>query len=1028
MKLARIVLLFGAWLVLQEPLHGQDYSIRHFHPENGLNGTYVYATIEDSEGYKWIGTETGLARFDGLSFERIDHNDSTQTNFPTSALNTTNGSLLFGYYNGMIKEFDGRKLKTIYSPEKNGSPIRSLIENDSLIWGLTQNHGIIRIEQGQSEVFLPRELQDLKSSILIIQNGLALVGTNEGLLVFRILPDKTLGLSEKIKGLEKFSIQALIKSQLLDSFWVGTAENGLFELTMKLLESGEIEVSNRQAGFLQGKSVTAIREARNQDLWVGTKYAGLIRVNFNRDNTKPIQFTRVSSHIDFPGDQISSIFLDKDENAWIGTVGDGLIQVHRKGLIFYNFERFRVKSVNSISGTKDHKFLFGTDAGLILGEFFGNVDSLQFKLIDHPLIKDKEVMSVYTDKHDRIYFSIKDEGLFFTDSHFEKVYSLPFKHDLSKITIRQIVEDGDSLLWLSVKKNGVFVIDLQGNIKAHYATKTGFYHNEIYHIKIDSKGNKWFASHSAGLAVLKKNSSMKYLTKEEVFPARDINDISEDESGNIWIGTSGSGIFEYDGKDFIHFSKQDGLLSDYTNSVMSDRNNHIWVSHRTGLSRLDEGTNAISTIQEKDGLMVTEFIQNSIFRDQDHNIWLGNRNGVTFLHTPDEMFESKVLETIVTDVKINHKSADLYDFSLSEKRVGKIPERMVFPYTYNNLTFEYVAINLKNPKSNLYQFKLEGYEQEWSPTTKANSIHYTNLNPGKYKFLIRQSDNPNHWGDNITQLSFTITPAWWNTWWAKSLLFVAVVILLSAVIRTRTLKERAKLKRKMMFLEITEDQNRRLKNFSFITSHNTRASVGNILGLIDAMENNPDNKEYFTMLKSSANKLDTTVKHINNLLNFENELDEHKKVDCNLLETINRVISLNDQMIDRSGALIEVNIPKDAKVKAIPAYLDSIFNNLITNALKYGITDVSKTIKIHMEVLGGDQTVILVEDNGLGIDMEKHRKKLFKLGSRFHSSRSDGHGLGLYMSKNQIEAMDGKIEIDSTVDVGTIVSVSLETS
>lgn len=1026
MNLARILLFFGVWL-LQLSLQGQDYSIRHFHPENGLNGTYVYTTIEDLQGYKWIGTETGLSRFDGLRFENIDHNDSTQTNFPTSALNTSDGKLLFGYYNGMIKEFDGRKLKIVYSPENNGSPVRSLIENDSLIWGLTQNHGLIQINQQQSELLLPRELQNLKSSILTIRNDLVLIGTNEGLLLFKILADKKLEFSQKIKGLELFSIQALIKSKLNDTYWVGTADNGLFQVGMAPSGSGKIEVFTSQANFLQDKSVTAIRETKNQDLWVGTKYDGLIRVNFNRDNTKPIQFTRISSHIDFPGDQISAIFLDRDENAWIGTVGDGLIQVHKKGLIYYSFEQFRVTAVNSISGTKDHKFLFGTNKGLILGDFFENVDSIKFKLINHPSVKNKEVMSVYIDKNDRIYFSIKDEGLFFTDSRFENVYPLPFQHNLNKITIRQIVEEGDSLLWLSVKQNGVFVIDIRGNIKAHYATKTGFYHNEIYHIEVDSKGNKWFASHSAGLAVLRPDSGISYLTKEGIFPARDINDISEDERGNIWIGTSGSGVFEYDGRNFTHFSNEEGLLTNYTNSVMSDRNNHIWISHRTGLSRLDEGTNAISTIQEKDGLIVTEFIQNSIFRDQDHNIWLGNRNGVTFLHTPDEMFESKVLKTIVTDVKINHKVADLSRFSPEGRTGEKVPNGMTFPYNYNNLTFEYVAINLKNPQSNLYQFKLEGFEQEWSPITKANSIHYSNLNPGAYTFLIRQSDNPNHWGDNITQLSFEITPSWWNTWWARSLFGVMILLLLSAIIRLRTLKVRSQLKKRMMFLEITEDQNRRLKNFSFITSHNTRASVGNIIGLIDAMEENPDRKEYFTMLKSSAQKLDTTVKHINNLLNFENELVEHKKIDCNVLETINRVINLNAQLIERSDAMIEVDIPEHVKVKAIPAYLDSVFNNLITNALRYGITDVSKVIKIHFEITGS-RAMITVVDKGLGIDMEKHRKKLFKLGSRFHSSHSDGHGLGLYMSKNQVEAMDGKIEIDSAVNKGTRISVSLEVS
>lgn len=1003
---------------------GQEYSIRHFNPESGLDGTFVYTTIEDSKGYKWIGTDYGLLRFDGLNFETIDQNDSTKTNFPTAAANIKSELILFGYYNGTIKEFNGINLQTIYTPNGNSGAVRSIVEDDNGIkWALTQNGGLVQRFDGNNELFSPKELLNKKSNVLVYQSNVLFVGTNEGIFIYQITDDHTPKYYGQIEALKGLSVQDMEKRPYSNTYWIGTGNDGIYQLIITDIRADMIKANAYQTDFLQDKSVVALKETKNKDLWISTKYSGLIKVNFNRDNTKPRQFTYMNQDNGFPGDQTSTLFFDQDDNIWVGTVGDGLVQVHKKGLIFYNFERFRARSVNCISGTKTHDFLFGTDVGLVKANYKTAADSLHFDLIGHDSVKGQNVTAIYTDPNDKVYFALKNKGLYFSDPEFKNISPLKFDHQTKRVKIRQITQDSEGFLWLSLMQNGVFVIDTLGNIKNHYATKTGFYHNEIYHIQIDSKGNKWFAAHSAGLAAMNPNGQIRYLTQEGKFPARDINDISEDERGNIWIGTYGNGVYEYDGENFVRFSTEEGLVNNYSNSVMSDRNNHIWVSHRTGLSRIDEYTNAVSTIEEKDGLTVSEFIPTSTYRDQDHNIWFGNRNGVTFLNGPDQMFEPKMLKTIITDVKIDRKSTDLYEFSPDEEVLGKIPTNMIFPYDHNNLTFDYIAINLKNPKSNLYQFKLNGYDKEWSPSTSLNSISYTNLNPGNYELLIRQSDNPNHWTDgNIAQLSFRILPSWWNTWWSRILFFGVAMVLIYGIIRIRTTELQRRLEEKKYFLEITENQNIRLKNFAFITSHNVRSSVVNLMGLIDIVESEPMNNKYFDLLRVTSEKLNKTIDHVSDLLNFENKTAEMEKVDCDVLETIERVIALNGQSIENNGAKIEVQVQKGTVVKAIPAYLESVYNNLITNAIRYGTTDTKKQIDIIADV-NDRETVVFIKDYGLGIDMTKNRAKLFELGARFHSSKSDGQGFGLFMSKNQLETMGGKIEVESTLNEGTTVKV-----
>ena len=239
-------------------------------------------------------------------------------------------------------------------------------------------------------------------------------------------------------------------------------------------------------------------------------------------------------------------------------------------------------------------------------------------------------------------------------------------------------------------------------------------------------------------------------------------------------------------------------------------------------------------------------------------------------------------------------------------------------------------------------------------------------------------------------------------------------------IQVRTQKERDL----EQLLVKTTDQNERLREFSFMTSHNIRASVANLLALNEMIKAEPDNREYLEMLALTTKKLDTTISNINHLLNFEKEINQKDKKACNLAETIGRVIDLNNQIIKKHGVKVTVDVPEGIQVNSIPAHLDSIFHNLLTNAIKYGTTETSKEIHISATA-DKTKTLVTVQDYGLGIDLERFRDKLFKLGTRLHVASAEGQGLGLYMTKNQIEGLGGQIEVDSEVGKGTTFRITL---
>lgn len=227
-------------------------------------------------------------------------------------------------------------------------------------------------------------------------------------------------------------------------------------------------------------------------------------------------------------------------------------------------------------------------------------------------------------------------------------------------------------------------------------------------------------------------------------------------------------------------------------------------------------------------------------------------------------------------------------------------------------------------------------------------------------------------------------------------------------------------------LEITKDQNDRLLNFAHIVSHNLRSHSGNLEMLLDLMEvDTPDvaANELFPLLKEAVGQLDETVQNLNEVavLNTKTELN---LVNLNLNNFVNKAItSIRSLVLDHSVD-IENTVDEAIKVSAIPAYLDSIILNFLTNAIKYQSADRFPVIKVSA-ARNENYVVLSIEDNGLGIDLQAHGKKLFGMYKTFHQHK-DSRGLGLFITKNQIEAMGGKVDVVSQVNEGTTFNIYLQ--
>ncbi|WP_178983529.1 sensor histidine kinase [Winogradskyella helgolandensis] len=233
-------------------------------------------------------------------------------------------------------------------------------------------------------------------------------------------------------------------------------------------------------------------------------------------------------------------------------------------------------------------------------------------------------------------------------------------------------------------------------------------------------------------------------------------------------------------------------------------------------------------------------------------------------------------------------------------------------------------------------------------------------------------------------------------------------------------------KKVSQLLVTTEDQNKRLLNFAHIVSHNLRSHYGNLDMLLDIVKMDlPEttNNELFPLIEQAVSNLGDTVVHLNEVaaINIQKDL---KTEPLNLLHSFNKAMSSISALILDSKTSVSIAIEPDILIKGVPAYLDSVLLNFLTNAIKYKKPNEPAKIEIKTST-DTDFIILEITDHGQGIDLKKYGDKLFGMYKTFHQ-HEDSTGIGLFITKNQVEAIGGKIEVKSKVNEGTTFYIHLK--
>ena len=755
-------------LMLFKHAFSQAYQFKIFGADNGITQPYVYTINQDKNGYLFIGTGDGIFKYDGVAFKPYTKEDGLSENFVTASYQDNSRNLWLGHYEGSVTYYDGKKFKSINTTKFSKSPIYSIAEDDKgYVWFATQNDGIFRINRDfEVEAFKVEFADQNIFSLNFSKNSELLVGTSNGLLVYKLTgKNRKPELIKNTNNLPETKIQCIIRKNNSSSFWVGTEDQGLFLVTptpdskftaTPIGKNLPVDISN----------VQDVYEDAQSNLWVSTFGNGVVKLLLSPTKLVYSEYQQLSEDNGLGNKYTKTIYADHEGNMWVGTYGTGLVELIDNLFTFYfHSSSSQLHNVTAISINDQTKW-FGLDKGFM--KIQSGVQNPELYNSKNGFIDDHVTALIQTDSN-HILIGTDHKGAYRMDIHKNKFEKIALTNDILSNSINAIAgnEKGS---WIATK-NGIFQLDSEAKSIKHYNTESGLTHNNINHIFLDKSNTLWIATHSNFITSISGNGILK---NKKIYNGSDLINITGilmDQQSDLWVITMGNGVFRLNKNDsLISFnSANDDLKSNYCYSIIDDGANNIWIGHRMGLSRIKG--NSIKTYGKEDGI-IGDCNFNSFFKDSYGNAWFGTTDDAIMFdpHKDKKNLTAPIIN--ITSIKMNDKYID------ASKSID-------LPYDDYKLRIDFIGVSFKANSRITYQYKLEGYDAEWSDRMYSNYAQYGKLVEGEYTFLLRAFNSDGVSNPVPLSVHIQIAPPLWKSPWFIILVIAGIIYGFYLIVKIR---------------------------------------------------------------------------------------------------------------------------------------------------------------------------------------------------------------------------------------------------
>lgn len=1056
MSLNFIPIILCLFLSLSVNSYGQDSfdfygkRIETFSMNEGLSSGMIKSICQDKNGFIWVGTLNGLNKYDGYAFKKFHYEIDDTTSLANSYIKDLlpDGSNLWvATWGGGINIFDSEKHRfRDFSKElkANSINIQDHVEfirhsKDGSYWFGTFG-GLWHYfpESKKCDHFLTQANNTFSLSanyiieVLERADGTMLFAGDDGRLnVFN--PNKKNFKRYEIAKKSRKNDLIRITKLFEDSdqrLWVGTTD-GVYSFDQNTGSFSSLITDEMNEKVFWDNQVNAVLEYGDGLFWVGTSKKGIILLERSPDNEKQLYVSNFPAIL--PDHEITELFKDTQDNIWICTDHSGLKVLYNKEKHFSYIETQNCL-VKAIAIDSLDNIWIGTNNGL----YFKEKNSNERKKYDISLgLSSNNIRSLYNEP-DRLLIGTEN-GLNILEKSSGNITLLREENNLLNTAIVSITKDQEGNYWMGSASEGLILLDGKSGEVSNYIASPNIPligNNNVTSLCFEGKNKLWVGIYRGGLNLfdIKKRKFIKrYIndpTDKNSINDNDVRSIYKGSNDDLWIGTENGGLNYFNSKKsyFKAYLKKDGLPSNSVYATIADSAGNLWVNTHNGLAKLTMDDKKIRHYDNSDGLLSNKFMPGTIVKDSRGLIYSGTDKGVVY-YDPEKIKENTLAPTLLfTDFKINNSKVDFNKDQSPLKKHISYTDSIVLKHNQNAITIDYVGLNYISSNKNQYAYRLEGLEENWQSVGNQRFANYSNLPPGKYRFMVKACNNDGFWTPEPITLDIKVLPHPLRSNLAFSIYFVLLVLLNVFIIRLiKGLTER---KHQVDVARIERDKEKHLAQFKlkFFTdiSHELRTHLTLIVS--------PVNKLLKKGSCSNQDKklLDQIDLNIARILKLTDELIDFRKVEQgrstlslqkrDIVSYLQEIETMFITIAEENQINFQFEIDQPELIWCFDEEkLNKILFNLLTNAFKY--TPNGGWVKLSVRKTNDLMIRIALEDNGLGIE-EEYLPNIF---DRFfnpgkdHQLRgsNDSSGIGLAMVKQLVEFHGGNIFVESESGKGS---------
>ena len=953
-----------------------QYSHTAWTIREGALDSSVMTIAQTPDGYLWLGTESGLLRFDGVRFVRWQprRDERLPSTSIAKLLVARDGRLWIGTSAGLASLKDGH---LVTYPEFAGVVVPSLVEDSqSTIWAGTLSVPTARLCAIRSTVECVG--QDGRFGVgvfsLLADAGSLWVGAASGL--WRWAPGEPRRYSTAAPN-----VGGLLKLRD-DSLLIATSD-GLMQLVGDTLRPYPLQGIDRATG------ASRLFADRDWSIWIGPRSKGLVHLHNGQTDT----FTRTEG---LSGEQVQAIFEDGEGTVWVGT-NEGLDRFRESSVtVLPGSQGMPVGLVSSVLRARDESVWVGSADGL-----FRWKDGRATVYRTRQGLPDARIGTLFEDTAGRIFVATFGGIAVFERGAFATMRSV------STRIVYGIVEERPGELWIADQEHGLLHLLRQEVVGRTPWSAFGRDDHATALVFDRTRAGLWLGFYKGGVAFLKNGAiGASYGTADGLAAGR-VAQLQIDSNGALWA-TTATGMTRINDGHVATLTTRNGLPCEGVHWTIADVVGALWLSTPCGLVRISSSDLTAWIADPNRSLMTKVLDASDGFRSTptpigfnppavrlvDGQIWFAGASGVGAVDPGRLPFNS-----LAPAVHVEELVADRHAVAIP---AGDL--RVALPALTRDLRIDYTALSLIAPEKVRFRYLLEGYEREWQDAGNRRQAFYSNLPPRSYRFRVTASNNDGVWNNVGASIDFSVAPAYYQTKWFLALSIAALIALVWGGHRGRLHivrkheREISALNERLM--KAQEQERIRIAGELHDGVMQEMLAVTMMLGT--AKRRIPDDSQAKVTIEKAQEKL---IQAGTDLRQLSHDLHPPLLQEAGLPKA---VLAYCEQFAAASGIPIACEAAEDVRdlSRGAALALFRIVQEALGNAAKHA---AAKQISLRLWRADG-MVSLTISDDGVGIDS-----------SRF----SNGGGLGMVMMRERATQLDGWFEFESTPGRGTAIRVAI---